>query len=204
MWFHFDWPNCIGKHSASQHLAHYVKQFVKAYSSDPGVGPQSPYAAFLSFFDAQEDTSTIIPMLDETLHKCLHDLHSLNTIVMISSDGGFPYGSYHKTPAGQADMMKPLLLISKNIVNEDDPHKTIDPINVLWETTDASFWWWRFHCPKRRCINHCSTKNHPRNYKRQENREYMFQSTATSIHLLLLLRHTKASLPEMATVFCER
>ena len=49
----------------------------------------------------------------------MHDLHSLNTIVMISSDGGFPYGSYHKTPAGQADMMKPLLLISKNIVNED-------------------------------------------------------------------------------------
>ena len=60
MCFHFHRRNCIGKHLTSQHLAHYVKQFVKAYSSDPGVSPPPPHVAFLSFVDAQEDTLTII------------------------------------------------------------------------------------------------------------------------------------------------
>lgn len=112
MCFHFDRPNCVGGYLASELLAQHAEQFVAAYSNSI---PSRPYAAFLTFVDAQEETSIVIRSLDDILYNLMQKMERADTIILLSSDGGISYGPYYRTFAGKQDLRKPLLLMSTSL-----------------------------------------------------------------------------------------
>jgi len=110
--FDFYRPNCVGYKMAAEHLTSYAKEFITQYSSS---SEKQPWAAFLSFIDAHEDTGTLAGTLDNSLSDFISDFFSdnygdaNNAIVAVLSDHGLHYGSYFQTTQGLAERAQPLL-----------------------------------------------------------------------------------------------
>lgn len=116
--FSFDRPNCLGSKLAAYHLVTYAKQFVDAYNrgerddSSGATKKKRPWAAFLSFIDSHEDSSTLISYLDGTLLNFLQDMMRVeNTLIVFTSDHGLHYGPQFATKSGEVERAKPVLFL---------------------------------------------------------------------------------------------
>lgn len=122
--FDYDRPNCLGKDLMAKVLLDYTEKFIIAYSKkkknnkddeeENETAQPQPWAAFLSFVDSHEDTSTLISYLDHLFFDFLQndsliDLDS--TIILFSSDHGLHYGdSFRVSPkTGQKERAEPIL-----------------------------------------------------------------------------------------------
>lgn len=87
--FSYERPNCLGGKMAAEHLVEYARQFIAAYDRGDGTARTRPWAAFLSFIDSHEDTSTLISYLDGLLFDFLQRAMALkNTLIVFTSDHG--------------------------------------------------------------------------------------------------------------------
>ena len=121
--YDFERPNCVGGRAAADHLLDYSGQFVREYSgrrrSSRGEGGRAakPWAAFLSFTDSHEDTSTLAGTLDLPLYTFLSKLMRAksnaniqdSTIVAVISDHGLHYGPYFPAAEARRERAQPIL-----------------------------------------------------------------------------------------------
>lgn len=87
--FSYDRPNCLGNSLAAEHLIDYTLQFMNTYNRHHSDSSGKPWAAFVSFIDSHEDSSTLISYLDSLLLKFLQDAIAMkNTMILFLSDHG--------------------------------------------------------------------------------------------------------------------
>lgn len=90
--FSYDRPNCLGGKPAAEHLIDYSLQFIRSYNrpKDAISTHARPWAAFVSFIDSHEDTSTLVSYLDTLLVSFLQEVIAMKsqTIIIFVSDHG--------------------------------------------------------------------------------------------------------------------
>ena len=84
--FHYDRPNCLDSKLAAEHLVEYTRQFIDTYHRDDSSKKNhtKPWAAFVSFIDSHEDSSTLISYLDNILLNFLQDVPMDNTMILFT------------------------------------------------------------------------------------------------------------------------
>ena len=140
--FDFDRPNCLGKDMAAKHVMDHTEEFMKVYGSN-GSDAAQPWAAFLSFIDSHEDTSTLISYLDELFVNFLQKIDLSNTIVIFTSDHGLHYGPSFLSN-GERERSEPILFlhvpeklqVSKNLAKNKDLFTT--PFDVYDTIVDGT------------------------------------------------------------------
>ena len=81
--YSYDRPNCLGSKLAAEHLVDYTLKFIEKYDRN------KPWAAFVSFIDSHEDTSTLITYLDNLFVKFLQQvIATQDTMILFLSDHG--------------------------------------------------------------------------------------------------------------------
>eukprot|EP01062_Namystynia_karyoxenos_P043753 TRINITY_DN32030_c0_g1_i1.p1 TRINITY_DN32030_c0_g1~~TRINITY_DN32030_c0_g1_i1.p1 ORF type:complete len:1250 (+),score=272.04 TRINITY_DN32030_c0_g1_i1:69-3752(+) len=113
MCFDYARPNCAAGKLAAQWLTDYFALFARQYHI-PGKAKRRPWAAFLHFADAQEDSMALAAAIDRPLLELLQAAHGTNgaaerAIVVIASDHGIDYGTYYQTAAGRRAFFEPVL-----------------------------------------------------------------------------------------------
>ena len=107
--FDYDRPNCLGKDMAARHVMDHAEKFMKVYGNHES-GAAQPWAAFLSFVDSHEDTSTLISYLDELFVNFLQKIDLASTIVIFTSDHGLHYGPSFLSN-GERERSEPILYL---------------------------------------------------------------------------------------------
>lgn len=125
----------------AEHAVNYTRQFIDTYDSH-----NKPWAAFLSFIDSHEDSSTLISYLDGILMDFLQSIKLQNTLIVFTSDHGLHYGPTFASKSGETERALPQLSMRlpafvqkpmrRNLQNNAqmfttafDTHKTI--LNIL-------------------------------------------------------------------------
>lgn len=113
--FSYDRPNCLGEELAPAHLVNYTLQFIATYNGEKGKTPATskPWAAFISFIDSHEDTSTLISYLDTLLVDFLQAVIKTAgpTMIVFTSDHGLHYGPMLESKSGLVEQVQPLLMM---------------------------------------------------------------------------------------------
>ena len=104
--YSFDRPNCLGSSLMAEHAVNYTRQFIDTYDSH-----SKPWAAFLSFIDSHEDSSTLISYLDDILLDFLQSIPKKNTLIVFSSDHGLHYGPTFASTSGEIERAMPQLFL---------------------------------------------------------------------------------------------
>lgn len=127
----------------AEHAVNYTLQFIDTYASH-----DKPWAAFLSFIDSHEDSSTLISYLDDILLDFLQSIPLKNTLIVFTSDHGLHYGPTFASKSGEVERAMPQLSMrmpaffqkqmrkilqdnSQMFTTAFDAHKTI--IDILLE-----------------------------------------------------------------------
>ena len=101
---------------------------------------QQPWAAFLSFVDSHEDTSTLVSYLDETLVNFFQSIPLENTLVLFSSDHGLHYGPAFASVVGERERASPILYVRLPGEVAADPHvleqrrRILQQNSAMWTT----------------------------------------------------------------------
>ena len=136
----FDFPNCLGIKQKAQHLIDYTKSFIRQYDGVVGDDvintEHQPWAAFLGFADADEDTMTLAGVLDNVLAAFLHWLHKFgsawsDTIVLITSNHGLDRGSYVQSYP-QEFYLSPLLLKLPDWMPSQETEQMLSNSKMMW------------------------------------------------------------------------
>lgn len=104
--YSFDRPNCLGSSLMAEHAVNYTRQFIDTYESH-----SKPWAAFVSFIDSHEDSSTLISYLDGILLDFLQSIPLQNTMIVFTSDHGLHYGPTFASKSGEIERALPQLSI---------------------------------------------------------------------------------------------
>lgn len=104
---HYKRPHCIGDRYVHDYMFDYTQRFISHYSQT-----ESPWAAFLNFGEAHEDSMTLAGILDDPLSKFFREFFEnppkRPTVVTLLSDHGLHYGPAFQTARGQRNHKSPL------------------------------------------------------------------------------------------------
>ena len=116
--FSYDRPNCLGEELVAAHMINYTLQFITTYSREEGKtsATAKPWAAFISFVDSHEDTSTLVSYLDTLLVDFLQAVIAMAnpmnpTMIVFTSDHGLHYGPTLESMSGMTEQVQPLLMM---------------------------------------------------------------------------------------------